>query len=284
MKIFVTGGTGYIGSRLTDSLKRRAHDVKTLGLENSADIKADVTDFGALKEGIRGFDAIYHLAAKIGVSKSFDSPKEYFAINADGTKNILEASRLNDIKQIIFTSSIVVYGKPQYLPIDENHPTSPTSPYGQSKLMAEKFCKEYSDNYGFKITILRIGYLYGPAQSNLFFPTVISQLNNDKITVQNLDFKLDYVFIDDVVSALVKSLDMKKSNLFNIGFGKSISGRDVIDTLSEIVGRKIIVETINPRHEEEEVMDISKAKKVLKWKPEINLERGLRKILASISS
>ena len=270
MKILVTGGTGYVGKRLTNTLKKKGHTVLTL--------KTDITDFDAVNSAARGADAIIHLAAVIDTKESMENPMKYFLINAVGTLNVLEAARQNKIKKVVFASSVKVYGKPAYLPIDEKHPTSPISPYGYSKLVAEDFCRAYSDFYGLTVVIARISNLYGPGQSsNLFLPTVLSQLKKDKIVVRNLDFKLDYIYIDDVVSALIRCLSYGKSDVFNFGYGRSVSGKEIMDILSKIAGRKLVVETTNLKKEKEQIIDYRKAKKMLNWEPKIGITEGLKR-------
>ncbi len=282
MRILVTGGTGYIGLRLVDSLKEK-HDVLTLGIERGVDIKADVTDFKAVRKSVKDFDVVCHLAAMIGTRESIERPMDFFSVNSIGTLNVLEAARQNDVKKVVLSSSVIVYGEPEHLPITEEHTTRPNSPYGYSKLVAEEFCRSYSDSYGINTVIARIGYLYGPGQSNLFFPTLMSQIKKEKIILRNLDFKLDYIFIDDVVSALAKCAAYGRSDTFNIGSGKSYSGREIIDALSRLLGRKLSVEVTNPKKEKEIVMDISRARKTLGWEPKIGMDDGLKRMLASIS-
>jgi len=282
MRILVTGGTGYIGSKLVDSLREK-HDVSTLGIERGVDIKADVTDFNAVRKSLKDFDVVCHLAALINTKESMERPMDFFSVNAIGTLNVLEAARLNDIKKVVLSSSVIVYGEPEHLPITEGHPTRPQNPYGYSKLVAEEFCRSYSESYEIGTVIARIGYLYGPKQSNLFFPTLMSQIKKEKIILRNLDFKLDYIFIDDVVSALAKCVSYGRSETFNIASGKSYSGREIIDNLSKLLGRKLNVEVTNPKKEKETLMDISKARKMLGWEPKIGLDDGLKRMLASIS-
>jgi len=278
MKILVTGGRGYVGTRLADALKKKGHSVKTLGIEKDSDFVADITDFGKISKAVKGFDAIIHLAALIGVKESREQPTRYFMTNSIGTLNMLEAARMNGIKKMVFASSLTVYGEPEHLPVDENHPLKPLSPYGYSKVVAEDFCRAYSELYGMTIVIARLANLYGPGQSgDLFMPTVLSQLKKEKITIRSLDFKLDYMYIDDVVSALTACLEYGKSDVFNFSAGRSVSGKEIIDALSKIVGRTLVVETTNPKKEKEITLDIRKAKKILDWEPKIGIEEGLRK-------
>ena len=284
MKVLVTGGTGYIGSRVTDFLKKQGDDVSTLGSKSKADIVADVTDFDEVKKAVKSFDAVCHLAGRIGAKASFENPREYFLVNSVGTLNVLEAARLAETKRVVFTSSLTVYGKANYLPIDEKHPTNPLSPYGYSKLVAEEICRNYSQMYGLNVNIVRISYVYGPGQENLLIPTIISQLEKEKVVLKNLDFKLDYIFVDDIASAIAKCLDIDSSDVFNIGFGKSTSGKELIDAFSRVVGKELNVQVTDPKREEEQVLNIDKAKRVLGWEPKIDIEEGIRRILASSTS
>jgi nucleoside-diphosphate-sugar epimerase len=285
VRILITGGSGYLGTRLADFLRKQKHEVSTLSNDKKAKLNVDISNFAELKKAVKGFDMVFHLAALIDTKQSFERPMEYFYVNSVGTLNVLEAARVNDVKRILLTSSVKVYGKPAYLPYDEKHPTVPISPYGYSKLAAEEFCRSYGSAYSLSITIARLANIYGPNQSsNLFIPTVLSQLDKDKIMLRNLSSKRDYIYVDDVISALNTCLEKGVNDVFNFGSGKSYSVKEILDIISKLVGKKLNVE-VNESSKtveaDEEVADIRKAKSVLGWQPKVSMEEGLKRILES---
>ena len=276
MRVLVTGGSGYLGSFLIKSLGKDA-----VTLSRTCGMKCDITDFRKMKDCLKDFDSVCHLAAKISVTESFENPYETFRINALGTLNVLEAALQNGIKNFVFISTSRVYGQPDYLPIDEKHPTNPLSPYGLSKLIAENICKYYSESFDMNIAILRVFNLYGPGQkTDLVIPTIVSQMNKDFINLENLDNKRDFVYVDDVVNAIQKSIG--RNDTINIGSGKSHSIGEIIETISKIIGKNIEVKLSGGKRKmeiKEEVADIKKARSILDWEPKVELEDGLKRIL-----
>lgn len=177
MRVLVTGGLGFCGSFLVRELLGQGHFVTimdNLGRDRAlaernwsefhgeAAVRAgDIRDYALVESAVEGQDAIFHLAAVVNARLSVERPKETFDINAGGTQNLLEAARKHDVKRFIFASTLAVYGKPEYLPYDENHPTNPSSPYGVSKLCGEHLVRNYGELYGIKTTSLRFSNIYG---------------------------------------------------------------------------------------------------------------------------
>jgi len=184
LKILVTGGAGFIGSNLVDRLismgenvtiidnfdnyysskiKREnvQHNVKKKNFEL---IKDDIRNSKVLTDALKDVEIVFHLAARPGVRPSIKNPKLYHEVNVSGTLNFLNACLNSSVKKIIYSSSSSVYGEPEYLPIDENHPTQPISPYGMTKLAGEEYCRAFSKIYGLNIISLRYFTVFGPRQ------------------------------------------------------------------------------------------------------------------------
>jgi UDP-glucose 4-epimerase len=184
LRVLVTGGVGFIGSHLIRVLVRAGHQVRVLdnlstgSVENLADVldaiefvRGDVRDYGAVEYAVRGVDAVVHLAALIDVSESVEKPDLYFDVNVRGTYNVVKASR--SVGTFVFASSSAVYGEPIKVPIPEDHPLMPKSPYAASKVSGEAFVQAFANQYGFRPVILRLFNVYGPKQSRAYAGVII---------------------------------------------------------------------------------------------------------------
>lgn len=286
--ILVTGSSGFIGTKLVSSLMKKKY--RLIGLSNKPDknlvknfIKKDIRklDWKIIKGD---FSSIIHLAAISDVELCQRNPILCLETNVLGTQKMLEIARKKDSK-FIFISSGHVYAKPQKLPILEDHQTNPASMYAVSKLGGEICCKAYAESYGLEVTILRLFSVYGPNSStNLVIPKIISQMMKHNIVkLGNLYPKRDFVFIDDVVSAI--ELAIKKSrgfNLYNVGTGQSYSILEVCNMIKKITGKNVKVKSVKSLCRKNEVVEIvsdsSKIKK-LGWKPKVSLFNGLQKTI-----
>lgn len=261
-KIIITGGKGFLGRKLEELLKDK-YDVFVFNRPERDITKTE--DFENLYA-----DYIIHLAA---ITRGQDK-KEMFDINIQGTFNVLEFCKRTNAK-LVFTSSAAVYGNAKS-PIKEDTFLSPISFYGLTKLLGEKLCGFYNQNYNTQIVILRLFNMYGPEQQKGFvIPDIISQLKNEKIIIKNSLSKRDFVYIDDVAEAIKKSINVSSFEIINIGFGKGYS----IQKLAKKIARGKIVEASLGRERDDIYANISKAKRVLDWQPQIDLDEGLNKIL-----
>jgi nucleoside-diphosphate-sugar epimerase len=277
MKILIIGGNGYVGSNLKSILSKN-HEITTLGRKN-CDIIADITNFKKLKESIKDFDVVFHLAALISTRDCFEKPREFMLTNVVGTLNVLEACRLNEIKNIIFSSTAKVYGKMEGTSIKESQKKKPLSPYGYSKLLAEEICENYKNIYKMNIKILRIFNVYGPHQPNtLLIPVMINQIENEKIKLSGDNSTRDFIYIDDVCEALEKTINTNLTEPINIGTGKSSSPKDIAKNIEKITGKQLTLE-MKEGMTSQEVADVTLAKEILNWEANISLEQGLKKIL-----
>jgi nucleoside-diphosphate-sugar epimerase len=278
MKIAVTGSSGFIGSRLVEVLGSLGHDIIAIDIQNGIDI----TNFDMLSR-IGEFEMIYHLAAKTFVPDSYRKPRDFYHVNVNGTLNILELCRIRKAK-IVFSSSYI-YGNPQYLPIDESHPIIAFNPYAQSKIIGENLCTGYNRDFNVPTIIFRPFNIYGPKQNeNFLIPEIISQARNGEITLKDGEPKRDYIFIDDLVSAYLKCIDLNSKNIevFNVGSGKSYSVKEIVKIVNDNFKYEIKVNYLNQRRQHEVMNTIANTRKIeniLKWKSETDIFAGIRSVL-----
>ena len=279
-KILVTGSSGFVGKNLVDELKRQ--DAEVLTLTDRSGHRIDIRDQQIAKE-MRDIDIVYHLAAITSVPFSFENPGETYEVNVLGTLNILEMCRLCNAEQIIFASSYV-YGQPQYLPINEKHLLQPTNPYARSKVLGEELCRAYNTDFGVKCIILRPFNIYGVGQSRDFLiPSIIAQLQCGKIELKDSEPKRDFIYISDVIDAYIRAGEFSRNfEVFNIGYGKSYSVKEIVDKIIHLYGKNVKVKYRNERRKNEvidTIADTKKAKEKLGWKPKVEIDKGLNDIL-----
>jgi len=281
--ILVTGASGFIGKSLVAKLRSSGYDV--IGIDVSeGDITTESTLIPYLKAKI---SHVIHLAGKTFVPESWKNPFDFYRVNVMGTVNILEFCRKTGTG-LTFVSSYL-YGQPDYLPIDELHPVKSYNPYSHSKILAEDACRFYKETFGQKVVILRPFNAYGPEQSSQFLiPEIITRVMDPEIRVievMDLRPKRDYIFIDDLVSAFIKSIHVS-SGCFNIGSGISFSAEEIINLVMELTGiRKPYVSKGSERQNEifDLYADNRKALHELKWKPETSFEEGITACIDYIS-
>jgi UDP-glucose 4-epimerase len=279
--VLVTGGDGFVGSSLVSRLEKEGAVVTTLSKKNGRvdrHYNVDVSKPIPLNY-FRDCEVVFHLAGIADPKICERDPYRAFSVNTVGTLNILEACRKSNIEKVVFSSSAHIYGRPLYVPIDEKHPAMPISVYGYSKAAAEHICMSYGT------TILRFFNIYGPNQKgNFLIPTIMSQLEKGEITLRNFSSKRDFVYIDDVVDALILAADLG-NGLFNIGSGVSHSVKEIALTVCSVAKKQPKLREIGKNSGIQNlVADIKKAKKMLKWRPKTSLESGLKEVLSSMQS
>jgi nucleoside-diphosphate-sugar epimerase len=222
---------------------------------------------------------VFHLAGKTFVPESWSHPYSFYRTNVMGTENILEFCRKTGAG-LTYVSSYL-YGKPEYLPVDENHPVKAYNPYSHSKVVAEEICRYYRDQFNLGVIILRPFNVYGPGQSNQFLiPELIKKIldpGTSFIEVMDLRPKRDFVFIDDFTQALYLSMNGPRG-IYNIGSGSSVSVQEVINLLEEISGIRKNILTRNverPMEIFDLYADVTKITRLLKWKMKVGLKEGL---------
>ena len=282
-KVLITGSDGFIGSFLFNRLQELGAEVKGVDLKSGFDI----TDWSHIEQ-LEKVDVVYHLAAIMGIPFAIENPRIVYNVNIGGTLNILEYCRLNDISKLIFATSYV-YGEPEYLPVDENHPINPTNPYTRSKIIGEELCRGYCEDHDISCVILRPFNIYGPGQNEEFLiPTIFHQLRTEnKIVLKDPEPRRDLIYVTDMIDAYLRSLEFQDSKfeIFNIGCGESHSVSEIVNEVLQVSGKEVEVEYVNDRRPNEimdTVANIDKAKHKLNWSPKIDLRTGLKLIWDSI--
>jgi len=306
LKALVTGGAGFIGSHLVDRLMENDFEVTVLdnfstgslknlsqhlGKANFHLIDGDIRSERDVKKALEDIDFVFHLAAIVSVELSIKNPILVNEVNVCGTLNLLEESLNSGVKRFVYISSCAVYGNPTRLPIDEEHPTKPTSPYGASKLASENYCRIFHEIYGLQTVSLRLFNVYGSRQAMGPYSGVITKfidrLKHGKppIIYGDGEQTRDFIFVDDVVDACLHAINCKNcvGESINVGSGVETSINELARTISSLFGmQKIKPIYTKPRIGEvrHSCADISKAEKLLGLKPKISLEEGLRKLVA----
>ncbi len=304
MKIFVTGGAGFIGRYLIKSLIEKNHNVTIFdNLSNSSEnaikpfldkvdfIKCDITNYDDISSSIKGSDVVIHLAAKINVQESFANPNLTKNVNVGWTKNVLYPCKENQITNIIVASSAAVYGdcNDSNVHLSENSKTVPISPYGESKLEMEKTVIDYAKKYDFNAVILRFFNIYGIGQSPEYAGVITKFLQkiqeNKPLEIYGDGLQTrDFVSIYDVVSSVNNSMSKiegKRGYIYNIASGKSISVKDLAILMISLSGKdlKIIYSTPKEGDIKFSQADISIAKKELGFIPKIELKDGIKNLI-----
>ena len=279
MKIAITGSEGFIGKYLVDELRKTGLELILLDLS----LGIDICNWNQL-ENIKGIDVFIHLANRSFVPDSYKDPKSFYETNIISTLNILELCRKYNSK-LIFLSSYV-YGQPDYQPIDERHPIRPFNPYAQSKIICESLCEGYSRDFKVPVIIFRPFNIYGIGQnSNFLIPIIIKQAKEGKISIKDERPKRDYLHVLDLVNAVnlaIEYVPKKEYEVFNLGYGKSYSVKEIINFVINQSPNEVKYSCLNEFRSNEvldTIADISKAKTLLKWEPQINLENGLMYML-----
>jgi UDP-glucose 4-epimerase len=305
MLILVSGGAGFIGSNLVDTLINKGFRVRVIdnlttgGLENLSDAKSSgllefvdgsVTSDDDVDGATKGVDAVFHEAALVSIPQSLDQPGLVNRVNVEGTLALLEACRRHDVKHFIFASSCSVYGNPSNLPISEDEPPKPLSPYAASKLSAEIYCQTYWRLYALPTTILRYFNVYGPRQTATEYSGVISRfldavLENRHLTILGSGEQTrDFVHVDDVAEANLRTLNSKEAfgNVYNIATGQAVSIEQLAATTLKVFRKDtlgFVHEPPKPGDILHSCANISKARHQLGFEPKISLRDGLQKVM-----
>lgn len=297
----MTGGAGFIGSNIVRLLLERGHDVTVLDnlssgyRQNLAPfpqvnlIEGDIRDAKIVDQAVDGNEVIFHLAASVGNTRSIENPILDSEINIIGTLNVLEAARHQHAKKIVFSSSAGIFGELKTLPIREDHPVEPDSPYGASKLGAEKLCLAYSKLYELDAVCLRYFNVYGINQRYDAYGNVIPIFAHRlfkglPITIfGDGEQTRDFVNVRDVAEANYRA-GMKEglSGAFNIASASSVTINHLAHFMREASGINGVIEYAPPRKGDvrDSLADISAAANAFGYEPSVDLEEGLRAYLA----
>ncbi len=296
MKALVTGGAGFIGSNLVRLLLSKSIYVKVLdnlstgyrkNLEGlSVDfVQGDVRDKGLVERVVHDVDVIFHLAASIGNVKSLKGPQEDSEINVLGTVNILEAARTSGVKRIVYSSSAAIFGELVTMPIAEDHPQNPDSPYGVSKLAGEKHVLCFGKLYGMTVICLRYFNAYGVNQRYDAYGNVIPIFANRLITGKPLtvygdgEQTRDFINVKDIaVANYLAATNAEKSAVYNIGSGTTITINELVRMVQETSGISAVsIDYAAPRPGEVRQCraDITRAKEDFGFSPDPDIRTGL---------
>lgn len=307
-KILVTGAGGFIGSHLIEELLKEGGKIRAFihynsfnsyGWIDSLEKKArksidifsgDISDPHGVKKAMRGYEIVFHLAALVGIPYSYHSPDTYVDTNITGTLNVLQAARELKVKKIIHTSTSEVYGTAQFVPITEEHPVNPQSPYSATKAGADFMALSFYRSFDSPVAIARPFNVYGPRQSaRAVIPTIISQIASGKreIKLGSVNPTRDFTYVKDTVRGFMATAksDQSTGEVVNIGSHLEISIGDLAKLIAKLMGVKIKIRTEakrqRPKKSEVERLcaENKKAKKILGWQPKYSLEKGLKETI-----
>lgn len=296
LRALVTGGAGFIGSNLVQSLVARGAEVTVLDslltghlvnlnpYPHIRFVRGDVRDPIAVQDAISGCDTVFHLAASVGNKRSIDLPLEDATANVIGTLNVLEACRAHGVRKIVFSSSAGTYGELKTLPIREDHPCEPDSPYGAGKLGAEKMCLAYAKVHGLEAVCLRYFNVYGPNQRFDAYGNVIpifvhKLLRGEGITIfGDGEQTRDFVHVRDVVQANLRaSLAPEVWGAFNVGSGTRVTINHLVSQIGRAMGTapEVAYAPNRPGDVRDSLADITAAHKAFAYQPRVPFDEGL---------
>jgi UDP-glucose 4-epimerase len=303
--VLVTGGAGFIGSHVVDSLVDCGYGVRVIddlstGKRSNIEghlrsgrvdfVRGDIKDAEFVRKCFRDVGAVVHLAGITSVPFSVSNPNFTYDTNVAGTLNLLISCAEMKVGKFVFVSSCAVYGEPECLPVNEKCPTSPISPYAESKLAAEQFCLGFHEKQLLKAVVLRLFNVYGLRQSVNDYSGVItrfvdhSRQGSPLIIYGDGSQTRDFVHVCDVAEVILHSLGSKdaEGEVFNIGSGKPTSVLELAEAVLELTGLNLEILHDKPRlgDVKRSYADISKAESLLGYRPKLSLREGLHALLA----
>lgn len=309
MTVFVTGGAGFIGSHLCESLLKTGHQVVSLdnfdpfydpeikernvaglaGNRNFRLLRGDIRDRQVLRDVFRDHDvdAVVHLAAKAGVRPSIQHPVEYMDVNVNGTAALLEAMREAGVRRFVFGSSSSIYGNQEKMPFSETDDVSaPISPYAASKRSGELLAYTFHHLYGMEVACLRFFTVYGPRQrpdlaihkfTRLALAGKPIPLYGDGLT------RRDYTFVEDITGGILRLLDTPAwgFEIFNLGNGRPITLLDMVHAIEQALDKKLEINYMDkqPGDVEQTHADIGKAEAFFGYRPAVGFPEGVRRFV-----
>jgi len=302
MRILVTGGAGFIGSHVVDGYLRRGHEVAVLdnlsrGFRrnvnpDAAFYQGDILERASVEKVFAEFrpDVVNHHAAQMDVRRGVREPVFDAQVNILGSLNLLEAAVSHKTRHVIYISTAgAAYGEPEHLPVPENCPINPITPYGISKHTVEHYLYTFSYLYGLSYAVLRYGNVYGPRQNSqgeagvfaIFCEQILAGIQ--PVIYGDGTKTRDYVYIDDVVEANAAALDRGQNEIFNIAGGTATADSQIFSLVCDLLGKS----GLQPRYArrrpgeiQEICLDISKARQRLGWAPQVPLIEGARRTVA----
>jgi UDP-glucose 4-epimerase len=299
----VTGGAGFIGSHLVETLLERGHRVRVLdnfctgdpsNLEHVRDdievLEGDLIDVETIRRAVRGVEVVFHQAALASVPRSIADPLATHAACVTGTLHLLQSAREAGVRRVVYAASSSAYGASTKLPKSESDPTLPLSPYAAAKLAAEHYCSAFSEVYGLETVRLRYFNIYGPRQTPdspyaavipLFFQAMLARrspfVNGDGQQSR------DFTFVEDAVQANLLAAETPgiSGRVYNIACGRRTSLLELVEKINGLLGTSILPSYRDPRPGDvrHSQADISRAQTDLGFQPRTDIDRGLRRCL-----
>jgi len=300
LKTLVTGGAGFIGSNLVRLLLENGHQVTVLdnllsGYRKNLDpfprvqfIEGDVRDAAVINKCAAGAEVIFHMAASVGNVRSIEHPIDDAEINVLGTLRVLEAARHSGVRKVVYSSSAGIFGELKTLPIREDHPVEPDSPYGATKLCAEKLCLAYAKLYKLEAVCLRYFNVFGPNQRYDAYGNVIPIFAHRMLHGEPLiifgdgEQTRDFINVRDVAQANYKAgMSVGVSGAFNLGSSTRVTINHLVELMIEAGGIRPVVEHGPPRKGDvlHSLADISAAKRAFGFVPSVILQEGLKEYM-----
>jgi len=305
--VLVTGAGGFIGGHLVERLVRDGARVRALVRYNSRNergtldwlppdavrevevVLGELRDIESVGRAVAGTEIVFHLGAQIAIPYSFVNPRDYFETNVLGTLNVAQSALAHDVSRIVHTSTSEVYGTARQVPITEDHPLEPQSPYAASKIAADKLIDSYHRSFRLPATVLRPFNTYGPRQSaRAVIPTIVSQaLAGDVLRLGSLDPRRDLTFVTDTVDGFVRAALAPEAigRTVQLGTERDVSVGDIVRVVGEVLGRELTVkqDADRIRPEASEVMRLVSSPRVaselLGWSAQVDLQEGLRRTI-----
>ncbi len=307
-RILVTGADGFIGSHLVEYLLRQGHSVRALSYYNSFNywghleefyrdwdgdrlevVSGDIRDPEICRRICDGVEVVFHLAALIPIPYSYIAPHSYVRTNVEGTLNLLLSARDAGVKRFVHTSTSEVYGTAQKVPITEDHPLNPQSPYAATKVGADKLALSFYMSFDLPVVVVRPFNTYGPRQSaRAVIPTIIIQaLTSDRLLLGDTSTARDFNYVEDTVRGMAMAglEDSFVGEEVNIGSGKSYTIAEIVEVVGRILGKELQVEVdpsrIRPAKSEVRLLLCSAEKLRARtgWSPQVDIEEGLRRTI-----
>lgn len=306
-RVLVTGAGGFIGSHLAEALVRAGASVRAFvrytsrgdhgRLEASEPeilreleiFRGDLANPEAVANAVSDREVVLHLGALIPIPYSYRHPREFVSANVTGTLNVLEAARRAEVGRLVQTSSSEVYGTARQIPIDEEHPLHPQSPYAATKVGADQLALSYQRSFGTPVVIARPFNTFGPRQSaRAVIPTIVTQaLSRDVVELGATKATRDFLYVADTVAGIMAcaATERIEGEVINLGTGVEVPINEVVERVLGLLGRELPImldeNRLRPPDSEVErlVADIAKARTRLGWAPEVDLDEGLRRTI-----
>lgn len=300
-KVIVTGGAGFIGSHLAETLVIKGYHVMILDnfstgrMDNIRDFKEspylkvekiDITDFSAVSKAIKDTKFVFHLAALADIVPSIKDPLKYHNSNVNGTITVLEAARKAGVKKLIYAASSSCYGIPYIYPTPETAPIHPMYPYALTKYLGEQYVMHWDQTYDIPCLSLRLSNVYGPRSRTsgtygaVFGVFLAQKLAGKPFTVVGDGTQTrDFTYVSDVVDAFIKAAESdKRGEIYNVGSGGTYS----VNRLVELLGGKVMYIPKRPGEPDCTFADIKKIRHDLGWSPKVSFETGVKQMLNNI--